>query len=220
MGNFGLWRWLGEQLQRMRTGEDAATQLELTIEPIPKSLANQNLRKQIGEHQWRKISKRERAKYDHKCAICGVAPGKGRLHCHEVWRYDDTTRVQKLSGFEALCDPCHRENHGVWIKHLATWPLKKVNLATRLESYRRQREWLTTKYQEEMRLPENERDLKSLEDLAKQANAVMPCEQFLRVNGCDIKTAERYIKQVARKYRRRSQRTWRVDYGEYAGLVS
>src|SRR5437660_11487101 len=86
------------------------------------SLLAQDLSKQRG-NQWKRMSKRERARYDHRCAVCGVAPGKGRLHCHEAWEYDDATCVQKLSGFIALCDLCHRVKHGVWIKHLATWPL-------------------------------------------------------------------------------------------------
>jgi hypothetical protein len=206
-------------LERVRTGRDAAAELELTIEPIPKTLANQGLSRQLG-HRWKGISKRERAKHNHRCVVCGVSPEKGRLHLHETWEYGDAARVQKLSGLVALCDLCHRVKHGVWIKHIATWPLKKVDLAADLERWQRWREWSAIKYQEELRLPENEREPGMLEVYAKQASTVMPCEHFLQVNGCDIETAERHIRKVAKTWRRRSrQKRWRVDYGEYAGLL-
>ncbi len=219
MQTLELRRWLREQLKKVRTRDNVAARIKLTIEPVPKTLANQSLSKQLG-NRWKKISKEERARYDHKCAVCEVAPGKGRLHCHEIWEYDDAACVQKLSGFVALCDPCHRVKHGVWIKHLADgFLVKRMDLTSRLVSYKRQREWLAAKYKEELRLPEDQREPGMLEALAKQANAVMPCEHFLRVNGCDIEAAERHIIKAAKKWRRRSRQKWRVDYGEYAELL-
>ncbi len=200
------------------TGE-YAVHLRLTVEPVPKTLANQSLNKQLGD-RWKRISKEVRSRYEHKCAICGVAPGKGGLHCHEIWEYDDTARIQKLSDFVALCDPCHRVKHGVWIKYLANGLfVKRMDVALKLANYKRLREWLAAKYKEELRLPEEQRRPGILEDLAQQANAVMPCEHFLRVNGCDIETAERHVRNAAKKWSYRSRRKWRVDYGEYADLL-
>ena len=215
-----LRKWLREQLKKLRIGDNAAAQLKLTVEPVPKPLANQSLSKQLG-NRWKKISKEERARQDHKCAVCEVAPGEGRLHCHEVWEYDDMVAcVQRLSGFVALCDPCHRVKHGVWTKHLAGGLfVKHMDLTSRLASYKRQREWLPAKYKEELCLPEDQREPGMLEALAKQANAVMPHEHFLRVNGCDIEAAERHFRKAAKKWRRRSRQKWRVDYGEYAKLL-
>ena len=48
---------------------------------------------------------------NNRCEICG---GRGKTHpveCHEVWHYDDTTRMQRLAGFTALCPDCHRVKH-------------------------------------------------------------------------------------------------------------
>jgi hypothetical protein len=44
----------------------------------------------------------------HKCDVCGY---QGKLFCHEVWMYDDVKHIQKLSGFEALCELCHSVKH-------------------------------------------------------------------------------------------------------------
>jgi len=45
---------------------------------------------------------------DYRCQICRK---RGRLHCHEVWAFNDRTECQTLLGFEALCEDCHRVKH-------------------------------------------------------------------------------------------------------------
>ncbi len=82
--------------------------LKLEIELVPKTSWYCNLRKVLTREEWDKIRKKSYADAGHKCAICGA---NGRLNCHEVWIYNDTTRVQRLEGFTALCDLCHHVKH-------------------------------------------------------------------------------------------------------------
>jgi len=58
--------------------------------------------------QWDKLRDGVFTKAQNRCEICG---GDGELHCHEVWTYDKTKRVQKLSGFRAVCSMCHHVIH-------------------------------------------------------------------------------------------------------------
>ena len=88
------------------TGEDTA-RLRLTVEPVPKTLANKNLRTSLLKSGWDKERERIYAEYGYRCGICEVTPDDGRLECHEVFEYDDVARVQKLSKLIALCSRCH-----------------------------------------------------------------------------------------------------------------
>jgi hypothetical protein len=47
-------------------------------------------------------------RYGYRCGICGAA---GRMNAHELWRYDDTTQVQRLESIMAVCDMCHHVKH-------------------------------------------------------------------------------------------------------------
>jgi hypothetical protein len=85
--------------------------MKLTIEVIPKSLWEVNLRNKIGQPTWDKIRKTCYAKARHLCEICGGVGTKHPVECHEIWEYDDKTRVQKLVGFIALCPACHEVKH-------------------------------------------------------------------------------------------------------------
>jgi hypothetical protein len=33
------------------------------------------------------------------------------VECHERWEYDDASRVQRLTGLQALCPGCHAVKH-------------------------------------------------------------------------------------------------------------
>ncbi|MBF6592047.1 MAG: HNH endonuclease, partial [Ktedonobacterales bacterium] len=57
---------------------------------------------------WDRLRQRVYAAAGHRCAICGAA---GRLHCHEVWSYDDAAHTQRLEGCVALCVWCHHVKH-------------------------------------------------------------------------------------------------------------
>ena len=68
--------------------------LKLTIEIVPSSAWQNNLRSVLTKKMWGDIRKKVYTKYGSKCAICGKVPKK--LHAHEVWGYDDKTHVQIL----------------------------------------------------------------------------------------------------------------------------
>lgn len=81
---------------------------KLTIELVPKTAWGKNLRNSIKRSGWDKIRKQVCAEHDNKCGICG---GSGRITCHERWEYDDSTKVQRLLGFIALCNGCDQIKH-------------------------------------------------------------------------------------------------------------
>jgi len=63
--------------------------LKLTIEMVPESTWEKNLRNFLGPDKWRLIRKDVYWKANYKCQICGAEPDRGKLHCHEIWGYDD-----------------------------------------------------------------------------------------------------------------------------------
>lgn len=74
----------------------------------------------LPKYRWHKIRQRVYAGHDYQCTICGIEPRTipqekvyRRLHCHEIFEYDDAEHVQRLVGFTALCNLCHRVKHGV-----------------------------------------------------------------------------------------------------------
>lgn len=82
--------------------------MKLTIELIPSTIWYSNIRNLVSKEVWDKIRKEQYEKAGHKCEICGVSD---KLHCHEIWSYDDENYVQKLVGFIALCENCHMIKH-------------------------------------------------------------------------------------------------------------
>ena len=82
--------------------------LRLTIELVPASCWGQNLRDVLPPATWDRLRREVYAHASHRCVICGAG---GRLHCHEVWRYDDERHLQTLEGLVALCMLCHHVKH-------------------------------------------------------------------------------------------------------------
>ncbi len=82
--------------------------LKLTIELVPSSSWNQNLRSLLKPIMWEKLRKSIYKKNNYKCAICNSG---GRLHAHEVWEYDDKNHTQKLKSLIAVCSKCHAVKH-------------------------------------------------------------------------------------------------------------
>ncbi len=85
------------------------TNLRLTIEMVPSSAWQNNLRNILTSQMWNDIRKKVYSKCGGKCAICGKIPKK--LHAHEVWEYDDTNHVQSLSDIIPVCNMCHLVKH-------------------------------------------------------------------------------------------------------------
>jgi hypothetical protein len=83
----------------------------LTIELVPKTSWYNNVRALVDGPTWGRIRRMVYRQADYRCEVCG---GKGPEHpveCHEVWRYDDRTRVQALVRMIALCPACHQVKH-------------------------------------------------------------------------------------------------------------
>ncbi len=83
-------------------------ELKLTIELVPSTCWHRNLRKQMSQSAWEKIRYQVYTQYGNRCGICHA---EGRLHCHEIWEYDDTHHIQRLQGFIALCPMCDHVKH-------------------------------------------------------------------------------------------------------------
>lgn len=83
----------------------------LTVELVPRSTWEWNVRSEVTRTQWDSLRKEVYAKAGHKCEVCGGSGSKHPVEAHEKWDYDDDTHVQKLVGIEALCPKCHMVRH-------------------------------------------------------------------------------------------------------------
>ena len=92
-------------------GDDGGVQTRLTVELVPSTCWYTNVRSNVPEAAWDRLRRRVAAEAGRRCEICG---GRGRrwpVECHEVWHYDDDTKVQRLERLVALCPPCHEVKH-------------------------------------------------------------------------------------------------------------
>lgn len=86
--------------------------LRLTIDPVPAPSAGRNLATELPDSLWDKISKSVRERAGSRCQICDEFCNEPyQLDCHEEWRYEGKTRIQRLVGFVALCKLCHYVRH-------------------------------------------------------------------------------------------------------------
>ncbi len=77
------------------------------VDLIPSSSWHASLANLLVPSSWR-IIRETTAFRAGSCEDCG---SQWRLECHERWVYDDTARIQRLEGFEALCGGCHQTRH-------------------------------------------------------------------------------------------------------------
>lgn len=96
-----IWRWLVRSRWIRRSPR-------LTIELVPNPCWEKNVRALVSAREWQRIQK---AVFDRAAGICQVCGWQGNLHCHEVWRYDESTGIQTLETFIALCGFCHEVKH-------------------------------------------------------------------------------------------------------------
>jgi hypothetical protein len=71
----------------------------LTVELVPSTCWYINLRSNASKAVWGRLRRRVAAEAGQRCEICG---GRGRrwpVECHDVWHYDDSTKVQRLEGW-------------------------------------------------------------------------------------------------------------------------
>ncbi len=91
------------------------TKTKLTVELIPSTCHYSNVRTTIKPKDWNILRFASYEKAKHRCEICkeiGTEQGyPHNLECHEIWDYDDVTKVQKLIGLISLCPLCHQVKH-------------------------------------------------------------------------------------------------------------
>lgn len=84
---------------------------KLTVELVPVGQWEDNLRSHLKRSEWDDLRNACYKRADSKCEICGGVGRKHPVECHEIWDYNDETRVQKLTGLIALCPGCHEVKH-------------------------------------------------------------------------------------------------------------
>ena len=82
--------------------------MKLEAELVPKPLWRKYLANMLSRDEWKRLRAQRIREKGESCEICGQ---KGRVHLHEIWKYDDESYVQRLVGFQLLCDNCHSIKH-------------------------------------------------------------------------------------------------------------
>lgn len=82
--------------------------LKLEVDPVPSTSWGVSLYRKMPRSQWDKLRKQVHERNGSKCQTCG-SPQK--LHCHELWEFDDKSGVQKLTGLGTICNMCHHVAH-------------------------------------------------------------------------------------------------------------
>lgn len=85
--------------------------MKLEVELVPQSMFFNNVRAAVTKAEWDLIKKKVSTKAKYVCEICGNVGPKHPVECHEIWHYDDTKLIQKLTGMIALCPNCHMCKH-------------------------------------------------------------------------------------------------------------
>ena len=87
----------------------------LQIELVPRSCWFSNVRSCVPKETWDTIRKDCYRRAAYRCEICdenGHIQGYNhKVECHEIWTYDELTRIQKLERFICLCPLCHEVKH-------------------------------------------------------------------------------------------------------------
>jgi hypothetical protein len=85
--------------------------MKLEIELVPQTSFFNNVRAIVTKEEWDVIRKECYRNAGYKCEICGGIGEKWPVECHEIWKYDDQSHIQTLSGMIALCPACHEVKH-------------------------------------------------------------------------------------------------------------
>jgi hypothetical protein len=91
--------------------DDGGVETRLTVELVPSTCWYTNVRSHVSKAVWDRLRSQVAAAAGNRCEVCG---GRGRrwpVECHEVWRYDDGRKIQRLEGLAALCPACHEVKH-------------------------------------------------------------------------------------------------------------
>lgn len=83
--------------------------MKLTIELIPRSSWDVNLRSYLTKSQWDKVRRKCYQNAGYRCEICNGVGTKHPVECHERWEFENGQ--VKLLGLIALCPSCHEVKH-------------------------------------------------------------------------------------------------------------
>lgn len=83
--------------------------MKLTIELIPRSSWDVNLRSYLTKSQWDKVRRKCYQDAGYRCEICNGVGKKHPVECHERWEFENGQ--VKLLGLIALCPSCHEVKH-------------------------------------------------------------------------------------------------------------
>lgn len=96
---------------------------------VPEPLWGVSASNLLTRKQWQTIRTEMLQRDEHRCVYCGQQQEKG-LICHEVWTYDEDTRVATLSAMSIVCRACSGVLHigltakrgykGQALQHMAT----------------------------------------------------------------------------------------------------
>lgn len=126
-----------EGIRRTAEKEKQAKRL-LRFEFIPAMQARKNCRSYIQYtykrfDRWKTIRDKVELERGGVCQICGADSKKMKFkhstECHEVWEYDEFSKVQRLVALEALCVYCHKT------KHLNQWTGNDEEFRFLLDTY-------------------------------------------------------------------------------------
>ena len=84
---------------------------KLTIELVPSTTWEDNVRSAISDAEWDTLKKQVYRKAGYCCEICGGKGDRWPVECHEIWEFDEELKLQTLLGFIALCPSCHSVKH-------------------------------------------------------------------------------------------------------------
>ncbi len=97
-----------EQVSPPGPSRPAGPSGRLTVELVPKTSWCSSIRALVGDTTWDRIRRQVWRRADYRCEVCGGGGPEHPVECHEVWRYDDRTRVQTLVEMTALCPDCYQ----------------------------------------------------------------------------------------------------------------
>lgn len=108
----------------------------LIVELVPRTCFFSNLRSNLSKKDWDRLRHLTIQKADYRCEICGSDGNGFSLECHEIWKYDDDTNTQILTGLIALCKACHRAKHMALARHKG-WESVAENHLMRINGWNR-----------------------------------------------------------------------------------
>jgi len=70
-----------------------------------------NVRTVLTAKQWNALRGKVADAAWNVCQICGGVGPNHPVECHEIWEYNEKTKIQRLAGMIALCPNCHLVKH-------------------------------------------------------------------------------------------------------------